>query len=303
MKGSFILAAAIVLSGRALAVAAQLDWSRDPGPQFKELLGDGAPAAPGAVQSNSPAVAAGETTRLEKDTEDAVAAWGNSRSPELWRRLQDLVRRHELLLAAHPDDAGLHLSYGNLLGAMGRDYEDKSVEEWDKARTLDPSDPDAWNNLANYYGHRSPVKKAFEYYEKAISLNPNEPVYSWNFATTVFLFRKDAMDYYSINEQQVFDKALGLYRQALALAPSNYELACDLAISYYGIKPDRAESAIADWSYALKIVPSDLERQHVQLHLARWEIKAGHPERARGYLDAVTDPGLQATKAKIARKL
>jgi len=58
------------------------------------------------------------------------------------------------------------------------------------------------------------VKKAFDYYAKAIELNPQEPIYYHNFGTTVYLFRKDAMDFYGITEQQVYDKALGLYSKA-----------------------------------------------------------------------------------------
>ena len=47
-------------------------------------------------------------------------------------------------------------------------------------------------------------------------LEPDEPVYYQNFATTVYLYRKDAREFYHIGEQQVFDKALDLYRQATA---------------------------------------------------------------------------------------
>lgn len=209
MMRYLLLAAILCLSKDARA----LDWTRDPGSQFKAIMADAAPAAPAAVPVN-------ESALLEKETEDALDAWAKGPTRPLWDQFQDLVRRHEEILKAHPNDAGLHLSYGNLLGVMGEDYEDKAVAQWDLARTLDPSNPDPWNNLANYYGHRSPVKKAFEYYEKAVSLNPNEPVYLWNFATTVFLFRKDAREYYSIDEQQVFDKALGLYRRAWRWSPT-----------------------------------------------------------------------------------
>ena len=90
--------------------------------------------------------------------------------------------------------------------------EDEAVTEMEKAREIDPTNPAAWNNLANHYGHRSPVKKAFEYYGKAIELDPNEPVYLQNLATTVYLFRHDAKEYYGLTEEQVFDKALTLSR-------------------------------------------------------------------------------------------
>ena len=74
---------------------------------------------------------------------------------------------------------------------------------------LDPKNPAVWNNLANFYGEHGPITNAFVDYAQAIALEPAEPVYYQNFATTVYLFRKDVREFYNINEQQVFDKALG----------------------------------------------------------------------------------------------
>ena len=121
--------------------------------------------------------------------------------------------------------------------------------------------PRAWNNLANYYGHRSPVKKAFEYYAKAIELDGNESVYYHNLAVTVYLFRTDAEEYYHLTEQQVFDKALDLYRKAIALDPDNFVLFSDYAESFYGTKPPRWQDGLAAWTEALKIAHDDLERR------------------------------------------
>jgi len=42
-----------------------------------------------------------------------------------------------------------------------------------KALALETNNPAIYNNLANIYGHHGPIKKAFEYYDKAIQLNPN----------------------------------------------------------------------------------------------------------------------------------
>jgi len=73
--------------------------------------------------------------------------------------------------------------------------EEGAQEQLEKAIELNSKDPAAYNNLANIYGHIGPVKKAFEYYAKAIELRPLEPVYYHNFGTTVYLFRKDAMEF------------------------------------------------------------------------------------------------------------
>src|SRR3989475_11166648 len=146
------------------------------------------------------------------------------------QRLKAVRDAYESFLRNHPDHARAHLAYGSFL--METHDEAEAVNQMEKARELDPKNPAAWNNLANYYGHRSPVKKAFEYYSKAIELNPNEPVYYQNLATTVFLFRPAAMEFYKIDELQVFDKALDLYRKAMKLDPDNLVLTTDHAMTY-----------------------------------------------------------------------
>ncbi len=214
----------------------------------------------------------------------------------------DVVRKaYEDFLQRHPDHARAHLAYGSFLDNIKQ--EDASQVELEKARKLDPKNPAAWNQLANYYGHRGPVTNAFEYYAKAIELDPSEPTYYRNMATTVFLFRKDAKEYYHIDEQQVFDKALNLYEQAFKLEPNDFELAHDLAQTYYGIKPLRTEAALAAWTNALKIATSDIERQGVYIHFARIQLLSGLFAEAQQNLNSVTNEFYAELKKRVTRSL
>jgi tetratricopeptide (TPR) repeat protein len=181
--------------------------------------------------------------------------------------------------------------------------EEEAVRHMEKARELDPKNPAAWNNLANHYGHRSPVKKAFEYYAKAIELNPNESVYYQNLATSVFLFRKDAKEYYNFTEQQVFDRSLELYRQALKLDPNNFVLASDYAQTYYGIRPIRHDEAITAWEQALKIASTEEQREGVYLHLARIKLDAERFDEVRAHLNNVTNTVYAELKRRLVRNL
>jgi len=217
------------------------------------------------------------------------------------QRLKPVREAYEGFLRRHPDHARAHLAYGSFL--HDTQDEEGSVEHWEKARELEPQNPAAWNNLANHYGHRSPVTKAFEYYAKAIELDPKEAVYYQNFATTVYLFRRDAMEFYKIDEQQVFSKALELYRKALKLDPNNFVLATDYAQSYYGIKPVRTDDAIAGWEYALKVASNDNEREGVYLHLARFKLNAGRFDEARKNLNIVTNEVYAELKKRLLRNL
>ena len=214
----------------------------------------------------------------------------------------DVMRKgYEDFLQRHPNSARGYMAYGSFLNDIGD--EDAAVTQYENAKQLDPNNPAVWNNLANYYGENGPLTNAFQDYTEAIRLDPAEPVYYENFATTVYLYRKDAREYYDINEQQVFDKALGLYRQAMKLAPQDFVLATDYAESYYGIKPLRTNDALVAWTNAMTVAHTDGEREGVQLHLARVKIAAGFYDEAQAHLDSVTNAIYSDLKRRLERSL
>jgi tetratricopeptide (TPR) repeat protein len=237
---------------------------------------------------------------------DAFAAQGAGESKaNLNKRILDRFDSVRIgyveFLKRHPDSARGYLAYGSFLNDLGE--EEKASEQYEKSRELDPKNPAVWNNLANFYGEHSPVTNAFAYYTKAIELEPTEPIYYQNFATTVYLYRKDAREFYNINEQQVFDKALALYRQAMKLAPDNFIFATDYAESYYGIRPYRTNDALASWTNALNVAHNDTEREGVQLHLARWKTSFGRFAEASNHLAGVTNAIYTDMRRRLERSL
>jgi tetratricopeptide (TPR) repeat protein len=223
---------------------------------------------------------------------NAFAAKGAGESKaELNARIMarlNVVRKHyEDFLRRYPDFARGRLAYASFLNDIG-DEEAAKVQN-EKALQLDPKNPAVWNNLADYYSENGGITNAFAYLAKAIELDPNEPVYYQNLAMAVYLFRPDAMEFYHINEQQVFDKSIALYRKAMQHDPDNFSLATEYAEGYYGIRPLRTDDALAAWTNALQIAHDDIEREGVFIHLARVEMLAGHFAEARAQLDAVTN--------------
>jgi tetratricopeptide (TPR) repeat protein len=217
------------------------------------------------------------------------------------QRLEGVRKEYEDFLKRHPDHVNAHLAFGSFLNDT--EDEEGAVAQWDAARLLAPTNAAAWDNLANYYGHRGPVKKAFEYYEKAIALDGNQSVYYHNLATTIYLFRPDAEDYYHLSEEQVFDKSLELYRKAIGLAPDDFVLFSDYAMSFYGTNPPRWKDGLEAWTEALKVTHDEEERQGVYLHLARINIKLGNFEAAQERLKAVTAPQYEGLKRTLTRNL
>ncbi len=226
---------------------------------------------------------------------------GASLRARIRQRLEPVEQEYRAFLTRQPKHARGRIAFGSFLGEIGR--EDEAAEQYLQAREIDPKNTAAWNNLANYYGHNGPATNAFACYEKAIELNPKEPIYFQNFATTVYLFRQDATNYFRIPEQQVFDKAMHLYRQALALDPENFPIATDLAQTYYGIEPPRVKDAFAAWHAAMKLARNAEERDGVRIHLARWHRTAGDFEAVRRELEPVTNVVFRVAKERILKSL
>jgi tetratricopeptide (TPR) repeat protein len=217
------------------------------------------------------------------------------------QRFEPVKKAYENFLTEHPRHTKARLAYGSFLNDIHD--EDGAIAQWEKAREIDPKDPAAWNNLANIYAHRSPIKKGFEYYEKAIELNPKEPVYIENLAVCVYMFRTDAKEYYHLNEDQVFDKALALYRQAMKLDPNNFVLASDYAQSFYGTKPPRYKEGLEAWKNVLPLARDEIEREGVHVHLARIEGKLGDFSEAQKHLDVITNEMYAGIKKTLTRNL
>jgi len=216
-------------------------------------------------------------------------------------RFEPVRKDYEDFLRSYPDFARGHLAYGSFLNDIGE--EEAAGAQYEKAAQLDPKNPAAWNQLANHCSEHGPTTNAFVDYAKAIELDPAEPVYYQNLATMVYLFRKDAKAFYGISEEQVFDKALALYRKAVQLDPQNFLLAADYAESYYGIRPLRTNDALGAWTNALQIARDDNERQGVNIHLARIKMAAGRFAEARAHLNDVTNVAFADTRHRLERNL
>jgi tetratricopeptide (TPR) repeat protein len=217
------------------------------------------------------------------------------------QRLKKVEDAYRSFLLRHSKHARARLAFGSFLNDQGREHE--AAEQWGKAKELEPNNPAAWNNLANFHGHQGPVEKAFDYYQKAIELAPFEAVYYHNLAVTVYLHRKAARAHFKTDEDGVFDKSLALYRKALKLQPNNFELATDYAQSYYGIKPPRIAAGIEAWQEALKIARDDFEREGVEIHLARFEINAGAFKAARERLTRIKDERYKGLVERVTTSL
>jgi len=246
-----------------------------------------------------------EVDRWIQDNEAFAAKGAGVSKEELRRRIQGRLapvdQAYQDFIQQHPKSSRARVAYASFLGDTKS--EDAAEEQLDKALAIDTNNPAIYNNLANIYGHHGPVKKAFEYYAKALQLNPNEPVYYHNFGTTVFLFRSDAQEFYAINEQQVFNKAFELYSNAMRLDPQNFPLASDVAQTYYGVHPFRPDEALQAWTNALSLAHDEVEREGVYIHFVRVNTMAQRFAQAHSMLTLVTNDMYADLKSRVARSL
>ncbi len=246
-----------------------------------------------------------EADQWIRENQEFAAKGGGVPREELNRRIRTrfeaVGKAYRDFLQRNPQHVRAIIAYGSYLSDLGD--EEGASQQWEKALALDPKNPAVYDNLAGIYAHTGPVKKAFEYYAKASELSPSEPLYYKNLGTIVYLFRKDAVEYYGITEQQVFDKALDLYQKAMKLDPTDFPLASYVAQTYYGIKPARTDDALNAWTNALKIAHDDIEREGVYIHFARLKLHAHRFAEARAHLNDVTNQMYADLKRRVARSL
>lgn len=270
-----------------------------------------------AINTNSPVeqelqkieddddAASEEADRWIRENQAFAAKGAGIPDKELNQRIRarfDIPKKeYEDFLRRHPDHARARVAYASLLNDLGD--EEGEMQQLLKAREIDPNIPSVWNNLGNYYGENGPITNAFVCYEKAIRLDPTEPVYYHNFGDIVFLYRKDVKEYYHINEQQVFDKALMLYSNAMKFDPTNFYLATDVAETYYAIKPLRTNEAFLAWTNALNLAHDEVEREGIYVHLARLKIQTGQLPQAHQLLDSITNSMYDVLKGRLFRNL
>jgi tetratricopeptide (TPR) repeat protein len=246
-----------------------------------------------------------EVDKWIRDNKAFVEKGGGLPDEELNRRirerLQPVKQAYDNFIGAHPDHARARTAYGSFLSDTGD--EDAAAVQWEKSRALDPSIPATWNNLGNYYSEHASVTNAFACYAKAMELKPDEPLYYHNLGTTVYVFRKDAMEYFHLASAEVLDKTLALYNQAFKLDPQDFPLATDIAQTYYSIKPLRTEAALQAWTNALAIARDEIEREGVYVHLARIKLADGRFAAARAHLDGVTNAMYDGLKSRLLKNI
>ncbi|HVM60504.1 MAG TPA: tetratricopeptide repeat protein [Verrucomicrobiae bacterium] len=237
-----------------------------------------------------------EKDRLEEQSSPAPAAMAR------WNaHLKHLERDYQHFLHDHPTHARAMVAYGGLL--YDEVDEQQGERWWEKAIAVDPREPYAYNDIANIYGHEGQAAKALRYYQTAIDLEPHEPVFRFNWATTCQLFRNESKAVYGWSVDEIFQHCLEQFRAARDLDPTNYDYASNYAETFYQMpKPDWA-AAYEAWQFCLRQPLDDGQRAFVSGHLARVCIRLGRIDEARQWLSKLSGADQQSVRRAIERRI
>ena len=84
---------------------------------------------------------------------------------------QEALARYQLEIVRHPDDANLHVGYGNVLKFLGRT--DQAEAEYRRAGELDPNNPHAWHNLAELAADQGDYAEAIRLWQRVLEVTPH----------------------------------------------------------------------------------------------------------------------------------
>jgi tetratricopeptide (TPR) repeat protein len=144
-----------------------------------------------------------------------------------------------------------------------------------------------WNQRGHEYLHQD-IGMAMEAFAKALEFDNRQANYHMDLANCLVLYRKDAMRMLQADEQQVFDRVIALLEDAKECAPRDLDLAREIGITYYLIRPLRPAPARAAWVSVQRNSTTAFDREEAALHLARIDLLDGRFDAAFERLQEVT---------------
>ena len=221
-------------------------------------------------------------------------------------RLSPIRQQYTKFLKRHPNHAQARVAYGSFLTHI--DHRQGAIDQWKMALKTDPKNAAALNNLAIHLGtialqsrQTTGIQEAFRALDKAIQLNPKEPLYRHNYATLLCSFRKPAARHYKIKPQQITQKAIGEYDAAIKLSPKRFEYAADRAEAFLDLAPFPHAEAILAWQLALEIAETPDERDWAHLQTAIAHYKGKKWKQVEGSLKLMTGEHHQSLASQLRR--
>jgi tetratricopeptide (TPR) repeat protein len=216
-------------------------------------------------------------------------------------RMRRMEAEYRQFLSDHPKHARAMVAYGSFLCDLQR--EDEALGWWKKAIAADPNCAEAYNEIAEGYGSSGRAAEALRLHQKAYELDPTDPVYRFNWASTCILYRNDAHEAYGWDTDEIFRRSLEQFRKARDLAPQDFEFSSAYAASFYMMKKPDWQEMYEAWKYCLDQPLQTNDLQRVYSHLARACMHLNRFKEAKTWLTKMDAPEVQPLREILERNL
>jgi len=214
---------------------------------------------------------------------------------------RDIIRGYQNLLSDNPDFADGYAAYGRLLNRVGA--RDEAIRALLKANQIDPNIPMVKNQIANHLTEDGEYQAALPYYLAAIELNPDVALYHYQLGTLLYEFRKFLLDD-GIYDAATIDREMqAAFRRAAELAPESWAYAYRYAECFYDFSTPDWPAALQVWGRLNARAKPGVERQTIQLHMARVLAEMGRKDAAGALLKGIDEPVLAASKHQVEERL
>lgn len=191
-------------------------------------------------------------------------------------------------------------------GGTARGIELSRRGEWTAAREVllgalreDPKDAAAVRELSMIARGMGDLTNGIRYWERLVSLRPEDAAVRFEMGNLYFLFRDAAAKVRGVGSAEVVGLAQTEYRIARRLAPDEYRYAAALAESCLGFDPPNWDLAEEAWRYCL---PLARDKSAVYCKLARVCIEGGALDRAEEYLQKASGIRAAELRVELARR-
>lgn len=216
-------------------------------------------------------------------------------------KLRRLDADYQSFLKQHPGHVPAMVAYAGFLSDTERTKE--AITWWEKAIQTDPRYAKAYNDLGVEFGDDGRPADALRLHQKAYELDPDNPLFHFNWANTCILYRKDAHDVYGWDIEEIFQHSLEQFRLARNLAPRDFEYASAYAEGFFMMKSPDWQEAHAAWAYCLGQPLQPREQQGVYGQLARVCLHQARYDEARQWIAKLDAPDFQPMRRALERKL
>ena len=213
------------------------------------------------------------------------------------RRVREILARYERLLRDNPDDPEALILYGKFLRAVGE--RELAFKAFLRADRNAPDLAVVKHQLGAHLAEDGEYSEALPLLRRAVELAPAEPRYRYDFAEFLAAAGDPLADSRVLARDERDRLMLENFAEAARLKPAEAGYRWRAAEAFHDVAKPDARAALAAWDALAREARTDLEREAVSLHRAKWLILLGRSDEARKLIAASSTPSLDATRRKL----